>query len=55
VTITRRGKPVVTLVPVAEPLKVNDPEALKRIQAKYRALIPYVASISGCELPMLFT
>jgi len=50
VTITRRGKPVVTLVPVAAPLKVNDPEAMKRIQAKYRALIPYSDLDSGTLL-----
>ena len=49
-TITRRGKPVVTLVHVAAPLKVNDPEAMKRIQAKYRALIPYSDFDSGTLL-----
>lgn len=35
VTITRRGKPVVTLVPVAGPLKVADPAAMERIREKF--------------------
>ena len=40
VTITRRGTPVATLISLKQPLKVVDPEAMRRVIERRRD-IPY--------------